>query len=143
MAVLITAATLVIFCPIYNCALPSPLKAWLDQICRARVTFTYSDNGPKGLLTGKRAIVVMTSGGTAVSGEIDFATPYLKHILGFIGIENVTFIAADRLMMNGAVSLALAHTKIDEFDASLSRSTERREGKECVGTCRSRWSPSI
>src|SRR3546814_16287926 len=56
-----------------------------------------------------RSIVVMTAGGTAVSGEIDFATPYLKHILGFIGIENVTFIAADRLMMNGAVRLALAH----------------------------------
>src|SRR3546814_3466262 len=70
-AELITADTLVIGCPIYNFAIPAPLKAWLDQICRARVTFTYSDNGPKGLLTGKRAIVVMTSGGTAVSGEID------------------------------------------------------------------------
>src|SRR3546814_19457895 len=95
MSELIPADTLVIDCPIYNFAIPAPLKAWLDQICRARVTFTYSDNGPKGLLTGKRAIVVMTSGGTAVSGDIDFATPYLKHIRGLIWIENAMFIASE------------------------------------------------
>lgn len=91
------ADTLVIGAPVYNFAAPAVLKAWIDLICRVGVTFSYTENGPKGLLTGKRAIIVMASGGTAAGSDIDFASGYLRHIMGFIGITDVTLIAADAL----------------------------------------------
>ena len=81
---------IVIGAPIYNFGIPAALKAWVDQVARARKTFRYTDNGPVGLLEGKTAYVVMTSGGTEVGSEIDFATRYLKHVLGFIGITDVS-----------------------------------------------------
>lgn len=92
-----TADTIVIGVPIYNFGIPAALKAWVDLIARAGRTFRYTENGPEGLLTNKRAIVVVASGGTATESEIDFATPYLRHVLGFVGIVDVTLVAADRL----------------------------------------------
>ena len=94
------ADILVIGLPIYNFGPPAALKAWIDQVARARVTFRYSENGPVGLLEGKKAYLVVASGGTAMDSAIDFATPYLRHVLGFIGIEDVTLIAADRQMVD-------------------------------------------
>ncbi|GAB5487103.1 MAG: NAD(P)H-dependent oxidoreductase [Parasphingorhabdus sp.] len=107
---LIAADTLVIGVPIYNFGIPASLKAWIDMIARARKTFEYTDNGPKGLLKGKKAYVLMASGGTEVGSDIDFASGYMKHVLGFIGITDVTIIAADQQMMKGedAVDNALA-----------------------------------
>ena len=102
------ADTVVIGMPIYNFGVPAALKAWIDQVARARVTFRYTENGPQGLLTGKRAIIVAASGGTGVDSDIDFATPYLRHALGFIGIHDVQVIAADQQMMNTG---ALDHAK--------------------------------
>ena len=90
------ADTIIIGVPVYNFGVPASLKAWIDQVCRARRTFVYADNGPVGLLTGKRAIVVHVSGGTAFGAEIDFASGYMRHILGFIGITDVRFVTADR-----------------------------------------------
>lgn len=103
------ADTLVIGTPIYNFGIPAALKAWVDMIARARKTFHYTANGPEGLMTGKKAYILIASGGTEVGSEIDFATGYLRHVLGFIGIKDVTFIAADQQMMKGetAVSDAL------------------------------------
>jgi FMN-dependent NADH-azoreductase len=101
------AETLVISLPIYNFGIPSGLKAWVDQIARAGITFKYTPEGPVGLLEGKRAILAVASGGTEVGGPIDFATDYLKHVLGFIGIHNVQIVASDRLMVDAEVS----HTK--------------------------------
>ncbi|WP_119166501.1 FMN-dependent NADH-azoreductase [Algihabitans albus] len=95
-----TADILVIGLPIYNFGPPAALKAWIDQIARARVTFRYTENGPVGLLEGKKAYLVAASGGTAMGSAIDFATPYLRHVLGFVGIEDVTLIAADRQMVD-------------------------------------------
>lgn len=91
------ADLLVITTPIYNFGVPAALKAWIDQVARAGRTFRYTDGGPGGLLERKRAIVLVASGGTRVGSEIDFATPYLKHVLGFIGIHDVSFVAADAL----------------------------------------------
>jgi FMN-dependent NADH-azoreductase len=113
------ADTLLICCPIYNFAVPAALKAWIDQICRARMTFAYTESGPKGLLENKRAVIILTSGGTAADGPIDFASAYLRHILGFIGITDVQFILADRLMIEGEDKIALARTAIDILTSSL------------------------
>ncbi|WP_298986252.1 NAD(P)H-dependent oxidoreductase [uncultured Roseibium sp.] len=92
--------TIVIGSPIYNFSIPAALKAWIDLVARARETFRYTDNGPVGLLEGKKAIVVVASGGTKVGSEIDFASNYLKHVLGFLGIIDVEVVAADQLMVD-------------------------------------------
>lgn len=96
------ADTIVIGAPIYNFSVPAALKAWIDLVARAKETFLYTDNGPVGLLNGKKAYVLVASGGTKLGSEIDFAGSYLKHVLGFIGISDVTFVAADQLMIDPA-----------------------------------------
>ncbi|ASP33809.1 FMN-dependent NADH-azoreductase [Labrenzia sp. VG12] len=94
------ADTIVIGAPIYNFSVPAALKAWIDLVARAKETFLYTDKGPVGLLSGKKAYVLVASGGTKLGSEIDFAGSYLKHVLGFIGISDVTFVAADQLMID-------------------------------------------
>ncbi len=106
------ADTLVISMPIYNFGIPATLKAWIDLVARARITFKYTDSGPAGLLEGKRAIILVASGGTKVGSDIDFATPYLRHALGFIGITDVTFIAADAQSAGAAKAMASAKAQI-------------------------------
>ena len=95
------ADTIVIGVPLYNFAVPASLKAWIDLIARARRTFRYTEAGPEGLLKGKRAFIVFASGGVPLGSEVDFASGYLKHILGFVGITDVTIIAADGHLMDG------------------------------------------
>ena len=92
------------------------------QIARARKTFRYTENGPVGLLEGKKAYIVVTSGGTAVGSEMDFATGYLKHIMGFIGIHDVTVFAADQLMRHGEQKVAATEKDIDAHFATRSAS---------------------
>jgi len=111
------ADTLVLGVPIYNFGVPAAFKAWIDLIARARKTFKYTDTGPVGLLSGKKAYVVVASGGTASGSEIDFATPYLRHVLGFVGIHDVTIIAADQLMATGAEKVAATEAAIDAIAA--------------------------
>jgi len=111
------ADILVLGVPIYNFGVPAALKAWFDMVARAGVTFKYTDKGPVGLLTGKRAIIVMASGGTPVGSEIDFASPWLKQALRFIGIDDVTLIAADALGQNAEVKLASAQNDIMKLAA--------------------------
>jgi FMN-dependent NADH-azoreductase len=100
-AEVMAADVLVIATPIYNFSVPASLKAWIDQIARARLTFRYTEHGPQGLLNGKKAYVLVATGGTEVGGAIDFATPWLKFVLGFVGIADVEVIAADRGMLRG------------------------------------------
>jgi len=88
------ADVIVIGAPMYNFSVPAVLKAWIDMIARARLTFRYTENGVEGLLKGKRAYVVVPSGGVPVGTPVDFATPYLRHALGFVGITDVEFIGA-------------------------------------------------
>jgi len=84
--------------PMHNFSIPSTLKLWIDQIVRAGKTFSYGATGPKGLLTGKKATLLLASGGEYGKGSamasFDFVTPYLQTVLSFIGITDVTVIAA-------------------------------------------------
>ena len=102
------ADTVVIGAPIYNFSVPATLTAWRDQVARAGIAFQYTEDGPEGLLTGKRAVIVAASGGTPVGAEFDYAVPYLRHMLGFIGITDVQVVAADRQAINAEGSMAKA-----------------------------------
>lgn len=106
------ADTLILSVPMYNFGVPSTLKAWIDHICRTGLTFDYSAAGPEGLLTGKRAVIVITSGGTPAGGDWDYATTYLRHVLGFIGITDVTVIASDLIQVDQDKAIAQARTAI-------------------------------
>lgn len=94
------ADTIVIGAPMYNFGLPSTLKAWFDHVLRAGQTFSYSEAGPKGLLEGKQVIVIEARGGLYSEGPAqaaDFQEPYLRHLLGFIGLTDVTFVRAEKI----------------------------------------------
>ncbi|MEW4447583.1 NAD(P)H-dependent oxidoreductase [Qipengyuania sp. JC766] len=96
------AADVIVFStPIYNFTMPSTVKAWADLVARAGTTFRYTANGPEGLLTGKKAYLAIASGGTPVEGAVDFMTPWLKFFLGFLGITDVVYVAADGIMGEG------------------------------------------
>ena len=106
------ADAIVIGVPIYNFGVPAALKAWIDQVARAGLTFQYSETGPKGLLEGKRAIVVVASGGTEAGSAIDFASTYMRHVLGFVGITDVELVTADRLMVDAEASMKTANAQL-------------------------------
>lgn len=116
-AEIMDAETLVIGLPVYNFSVPASLKAWIDLVARIGVTFRYTDAGPQGLLTGKRAIIAMASGGTPAGSDIDFASGYLRHVLGFLGITEVTLISADQLAKDPDGTLARAHGQITALAA--------------------------
>ncbi|EPJ49356.1 MAG: fmn-dependent NADH-azoreductase 1 [Osedax symbiont Rs2] len=92
---------IVIATPIYNFSLPAVLKAWVDLIARAKVTFKYTENGPVGLLKNKKAYLVMASGGVSIGSENDFASHFLKYFLAFVGITDVTIIDASKVNLQG------------------------------------------
>ena len=109
------ADVVVIGSPIYNFGVPAALKAWIDMVARARLTFRYTENGPQGLLEGKKAYVIIASGGVPVDSAVDFATPYLRHALGFIGITDVEVIAADQLNSRADESIDAARVRIADL----------------------------
>ena len=109
------ADVIVMGVPIYNFGIPAALKAWVDMIARARLTFRYTENGPEGLLQGKKAYVVIASGGVPVDSDVDFATPYLRHALRFVGITDIEIVAADQLNQNGADSIDAARARIADL----------------------------
>lgn len=114
---LLAADVLVLAAPMYNFAIPSTLKAWLDHVLRAGVTFKYTDTGPQGLLTGKRAFVLTARGGIYAGSGLDHQEPYLRQALAFIGIHDVQFIHAEGLNMGAEFSekgLAQAKAKLAE-----------------------------
>jgi len=90
------ADVLVMAAPIYNFSVPASLKAWIDMVCRVGLTFNYTSEGPVGLLKGKKAYIVIASGGTRIGSEIDYASDYLRHVMGFMGIDDVELISAER-----------------------------------------------
>ncbi len=94
------ADTVVIGAPMYNFGIPTSLRSWFDHVLRAGETFRYSSAGPEGLLAGKRVIVVEPRGGAYGDGPAkaaDFQEPYLRHLLGFVGITDVVFIRVERI----------------------------------------------
>jgi FMN-dependent NADH-azoreductase len=101
------ADVLVIAAPMYNFSIPSPLKAWIDHIARAGRTFRYTVAGPEGLLKGKRVFVVTSRGGVYSDGParpMDFEEPYLRSMLGFLGLTDVTFVHAEGLAISPEVA---------------------------------------
>jgi len=116
------ADVLVIGVPIYNFGIPATLKAWIDMIARARLTFRYTENGPEGLMKGKKAYLVVASGGVAIDSEADFATPYMRQALRFLGITDIEVIGAEQQMSRGAETVATALARI----ADLVRRPEAR-----------------
>jgi FMN-dependent NADH-azoreductase len=97
------ADTIVIAAPMYNFSIPSTLKAWIDHIARAGRTFRYTAEGPEGLLKGRKVYVVTGRGGiytgTSPVKALDFQEPYLRAMLGFLGLTDVTFIHVEGLAM--------------------------------------------
>lgn len=94
------ADTVVIGAPMYNFSIPTTLRTWFDHVLRAGETFSYSEAGPKGLLEGKRVIVLESRGGLYSEGPAqayDFQEPYLRQLLGFVGLTDVTFIRAEKI----------------------------------------------
>jgi len=116
-AELTRADTVVIGAPIYNFTVPTTLKAWIDLVARVGVTFQYSETGPEGLLKGKRAILVVASGGTEAGSDIDYASRYLQHMLGFIGITEVEIVAADQQALDAEGSVQKAKDAIAQLAA--------------------------
>ncbi|MEW5825030.1 MAG: FMN-dependent NADH-azoreductase [Pseudomonadota bacterium] len=97
------ADILVLGVPMYNFTIPSTLKAWFDHIARAGLTFRYTETGPQGLLLGKRVYVFIARGGV-YEGEADTQVPYLRQMLGFLGLTEVSFVLAQGLGMGGGVA---------------------------------------
>jgi FMN-dependent NADH-azoreductase len=94
------ADTIIIGAPMYNFGISSTLKSWFDYVVRAGITFRYTENGPVGLLEGKRAIVIESRGGFFSDGPtkgMDAQEPHLRTLLGFMGIKDVTFVRAEKL----------------------------------------------
>jgi FMN-dependent NADH-azoreductase len=94
---LFAADVVVIGAPMINFAIPSTLKAWIDNVARAGRTFSYSEAGPKGLVTGKQVIIVGARGGvySEAAKPLDFQIPYLKSVLGFLGMTDVEVLEVD------------------------------------------------
>ncbi len=112
-AELLAADTIVIGAPVYNFGVPASLKAWIDLVARVGVTFRYTENGPEGLVKGKRVIIAMASGGVPAGSPADFVTEYLKFVLGFLGMTDVTIVAADALAKDAEGTIARANDQVD------------------------------
>ncbi len=106
------ADTLVISAPIYNFSVPASLKAYFDLVARAGLTFQYTENGPEGLLKDKKAYIVISSGGTEIESDIDFAGKYIKHFLGFLGISDVEFVRLDQMMFRSEEKIEAAKEQL-------------------------------
>ncbi|MGL5039444.1 MAG: FMN-dependent NADH-azoreductase [Aeromonas sp.] len=105
---------LVVAAPMYNFNIPTPLKNWIDLIVRAGVTFRYTEHGPVGLVDNTRALVISPRGGMHVGSSTDLVTPYMRTLLGFIGIEAVDFIYAEGMGMGpDAQSVGIAKAKAE------------------------------
>jgi FMN-dependent NADH-azoreductase len=112
----------VIGAPLYNFTIPTGLKAWVDRIAVAGKTFRYTEKGPEGLVTGKKAVIVATSGGSYADSPVDtMHVGYLKQLLNFIGITDIEVVRAPGLAVGAEVrahSLAKAKGQIREMFAA-------------------------
>jgi FMN-dependent NADH-azoreductase len=114
------ADTIALGLPMYNFGVPSMLKAYFDHVARAGVTFRYTDRGPVGLLTGKKAWVFATRGGRYAGTPQDLQTTYVRSFLAFLGITDVEFVYAEGLAVSDATrtaALAAARNEIERITA--------------------------
>jgi FMN-dependent NADH-azoreductase len=112
------ADVVVLGVPMINFGIPASLKNWIDAISRAKVTFQYTAQGPEGLLKGKKVYAVMARGGKYRGSPADSQVPYLRQVLGFLGMTDVEFIYAEGLAMGPdaeAAALSEAREKIAEL----------------------------
>jgi FMN-dependent NADH-azoreductase len=124
-AELFAADDYIIGVPMHNFSIPSTLKLWIDQVARVNKTFSYATGTPVGLLKGKKATVVVASGGIYDAGTVmasyNFVEPYLRTVLGFIGVTDVTFISAGGAgaLMHGANREEFLQPHIDSIHAQF------------------------
>ena len=112
------ADVLVLGLPMYNFGVPSQLKAWIDHIARAGETFRYTENGPQGLLTGKKAYIFAARGGLYAGTAADTQTQYLRQLLEFVGIADIEFVYAEGLAISEAsrnAGLAAAQQRMESL----------------------------
>lgn len=113
---LMKADYIIIGAPIYNFSIPAALKAYFDLIARAGRTFKFTENGPVGLLKGKKAFVVISSSGTAIGSAIDFSSKYIIHFLSFLGITDVALISLDQLLFKQEEIIKQVAHKIEQIE---------------------------
>jgi FMN-dependent NADH-azoreductase len=114
------ADVIVIGAPMYNFGIPSVLKAYFDHVARAGMTFSYTESGPVGLLTGKKVMVFATRGGVYVGTPDDLHTAYLRQFLSFLGLTDVSFVYAEGLALGEdkkAESMKNARAEVDKLVA--------------------------
>lgn len=115
------ADVVVIAAPVWNFSVPAPVKAWLDLVARVGRTFSYTAEGPRGLLKSRPVYVIKSSGGVFSEGPgkaIDFYEPYLKSVLAFMGLTDVTFIRAEGMSLPGQAETRLENAK-QQIEAAL------------------------
>ena len=112
---------LVLGVPMYNFGVSSQFKNWIDAIVRARITFRYTATGVEGLLSGKRVYAVLSRGGKHRDQPSDSQVPYLRTVLGFVGISNIDFIYAEGLAMGPEAEAAGLAEARQQIDTSLAR----------------------
>ena len=116
---LLAAEAIVLGVPMHNFSIPAALKAWIDLITRAGMTFSYGDTGPKGLIpSDKKVMAIVTRGGVYGEGSpADFQVPYLKHILAFIGLTDVTVVDVDRQSLAGEAAQQSVRQAVEKLSA--------------------------
>lgn len=119
----LAADTVVVGVPMYNFAIPSTLKAWIDRIAVAGRTFRYTADGPVGLAGGKRVILVLAAGGEHAGQPTDFVEPYLRQLFGFLGVRDLRVIRADGVALSPerrrqAIDAALRELAVDIAQAA-------------------------
>ncbi len=124
----LAADEIVIGAPMWNFAIPSSLKAWIDHIVRAGRTVQFGENGPVGALAAERAVVITSRGSDFRPGgptaDLDFQEPYLRHLLSWLGVQDVQFVHADHQGPNWPDSRSV----LDESRAEVERLASRRVG---------------
>ncbi|MDA0148999.1 FMN-dependent NADH-azoreductase [Vibrio sp. LaRot3] len=113
------ADQIVIAAPMYNFMVPTQLKNWFDIIARAGVTFTYTEQGPKGLIENKKVIVVTTRGGMHKDSDRDSIKGYLTTMLGFIGLTDVEFVYAEALSMGDESAQSSREKALSQLSALI------------------------
>lgn len=108
------ADAIVLTTPMYNFSIPTPLKSWIDLVCRAGVTFQYTADGPVGLIKDKHLDIVITTGGVPLDSPLDFVTDYLIQVFRFIGIEDINIIAAEAMNVDADSSYQNALDQIEQ-----------------------------
>jgi FMN-dependent NADH-azoreductase len=112
---LLEGDAVVLTAPVYNFSIPSVLKAWIDHVCRAGLTFRYTEEGPQGLLEDRPVYLVMASGGVPFGSPVDFASGYLRQVFRFLGIEDVRLIGAERVASDAQAARESALSALDEW----------------------------